>query len=102
MEAVAIKAGIVAGIDSVAGAAGRDETLDDGTGNHGRREGKGSAISGEPANIDDVAKRHEQKPAWDNVFVVNSAATVGVNFKADFARAAILFQQPHHEQPNHG
>ena len=59
------------------------------------------SVSGGPSNIDDVAKRHEQKPAWDNVIVVNSAATVGVNFKADFARAAILFQQPHHEQPIH-
>lgn len=57
------------------------------------------SVSGGPSNIDDVAKRHEQKPAWDNVIVVNSAATVGVNFKGDFARAAILFQQPHHEQP---
>lgn len=55
-------------------------------------------VAGGPANLDDVAKRHEPKPAWDNVIVVNSAATVGLNFKADFARAAILFQQPHHEQ----
>jgi hypothetical protein len=31
--------------------------------------------------------------------VVDSAATIGLNFKADFGRAAILFQQPYHEQP---
>ena len=52
-----------------------------------------------PANLDDLAKRHEPKPAWDNIMVVDSAATIGLNFKADFARAAILFQQPYHEQP---
>lgn len=56
------------------------------------------SVSGGPANLDDVTKRHEPKPAWDNVLVVNTAATVGLNFKADFARAAILFQQPYHEQ----
>ncbi|NBR85013.1 MAG: hypothetical protein EB141_04565 [Verrucomicrobia bacterium] len=54
---------------------------------------------GGPANLDDLAKRHEPKPAWDNIMVVDSAATIGLNFKADFARAAILFQQPYHEQP---
>ncbi|MBL8825499.1 MAG: hypothetical protein JNM18_00850 [Planctomycetaceae bacterium] len=58
-------------------------------------------IAGGPANLDDVPQRHEQKPAWDNVMVVNSAATVGLNFKADFAKAAILFQQPYHEQSIH-
>ena len=55
-------------------------------------------VAGGPANLDDLAKRHEPKPAWDNVLVVNTAATVGLNFKADFAKAAILFNQPFHEQ----
>jgi hypothetical protein len=54
---------------------------------------------GGPASLDDVAKRHEPKPAWDNIIVVDSAATVGLNLKADFATAAILFQQPRREQP---
>ena len=58
-------------------------------------------VAGGPPNLDDVAKRQEQKPAWDNILVVRTAATVGLNFNADFARAAILFQQPHHEQPIH-
>ena len=53
---------------------------------------------GGPANLDDLAKRHEPKPPWDNVLVVDSAATVGLNFRADFAKAAILFNQPYHEQ----
>ena len=54
---------------------------------------------GGQSNLDDIAKRHEPRPAWDNIVVVDSAATVGLNFKADFAKAAILFQQPYHEQP---
>lgn len=54
---------------------------------------------GGPASLDGVAKRHEPRPAWDNIIVVDSAATVGLNLKGDFAKAAILFQQPHSEQP---
>jgi hypothetical protein len=57
------------------------------------------SVSGGAKTLEDVAKRHEQKPAWDNVMVVNSVATVGLNFKADVAKAAILFQQPNQEQP---
>lgn len=54
---------------------------------------------GGPANLDDLAARHEPKPAWDNIIVQDSAATVGFNLKADFANAAILFHQPNREQP---
>ena len=57
------------------------------------------SVAGGPANLDDVSKRHEPKPAWDNIIVLNTAATVGLNMKADFANAAILFHQPHREQP---
>lgn len=57
------------------------------------------SVAGGPANIDELEKRHEPKPAWDNILVVNTAATVGLNLKADFAQAAILFQQPNREQP---
>lgn len=46
-----------------------------------------------------MAKRHEPRPAWDNILVIGSAATVGLNMKADFADAAILFHQPNREQP---
>jgi hypothetical protein len=56
------------------------------------------SVAGGPANLDDISKRHEPKPAWDNIIVLNTAATVGLNLKADFAKAAILFQQPYHEQ----
>ena len=57
------------------------------------------SIAGGPSNLDDVPKRAEQKPAWDNFIVANTAATNGLNFKADFANAALLFQQPNREQP---
>jgi hypothetical protein len=57
------------------------------------------SVAGGPSSLDDVEKRHEQKPAWDNIMVVNSAATVGLNFKGDVKKAAILFQQPNREQP---
>jgi len=56
-------------------------------------------MRGGPSNLDDLEKRHEPKPAWDNILVQDSAATIGFNLKADFANAAILFQQPNREQP---
>ena len=56
-------------------------------------------IGGGGASLAEAAQRHEQRPAWDNVFVLNAAAGVGLNCNADFADAAILFQQPHAEQP---
>ena len=57
------------------------------------------SLRGGPSRLEDLEKRAEKKPAWDNVFVVNTAVTVGLNFEADVAQAAILFQQPNHEQP---
>ncbi len=56
-------------------------------------------IGGGGASMADALKRQQQKPAWDNVIVLNAAAGVGINCKADFADAAILFQQPYSEQP---
>jgi hypothetical protein len=49
-------------------------------------------------SLEQAAKSPQQKPAWDNVIVIESAAGVGINCKGDFADAAILFQQPHREQ----
>ncbi|MFT5470525.1 MAG: hypothetical protein ACI8UO_005654 [Verrucomicrobiales bacterium] len=57
------------------------------------------SMRGGPANLDDLDARHEPRPAWDNIIVQDSAATVGFNLKADFANAAILFHQPNREQP---
>jgi hypothetical protein len=45
-----------------------------------------------------VENTPRQRPAWENVVVMSSAADVGINCKADFANAAILFEQPHREQ----
>ena len=56
-------------------------------------------IAGGPASLDDIPARHETKPAWDNIIVQNTAVGVGLNLKADFADAAILFHQPNREQP---
>jgi hypothetical protein len=56
------------------------------------------SVAGGPSNLDDVSKRHEPKPAWDNIMVVKTAATVGLNFAADVAHAALFFQQPNREQ----
>jgi hypothetical protein len=56
-------------------------------------------LRGGPATLEDAAKRKEQKPSWDNYMVMEAAAGVGLNFKADFADAALLFQQLNHEQP---
>lgn len=49
--------------------------------------------------LEEVAKRYDQKPAWDNIFVFNAVAEVGLNCQADFTNAAILFAQPGQEQP---
>ena len=57
------------------------------------------SVRGGPAALEDIEKRQEKKPAWDNLLVFHSSAGVGLNFLADFADAAILFQQPNREQP---
>lgn len=56
-------------------------------------------IAGGGTKLEDVAKRAEQKPAWDNIIYVSSVVNVGLNFVTDVANAAILFQQPGEEQP---
>ncbi len=56
-------------------------------------------IAGGGATMEDVEKRRQKKPAWDNAIVFNAAIGVGLNCKADFADAAILFHQPTREQP---
>ena len=40
-----------------------------------------------------------QRAPWQNAIVLDAVADVGINWKADFTDAAILFQQPNHEQP---
>jgi hypothetical protein len=55
-------------------------------------------VGGGAQTLEEIQQRQEKKPAWDNVIVVDAAATVGLNFNADFADSALLFQQPHREQ----
>lgn len=56
-------------------------------------------VRGGPAKLEALEKTARQRPAWENVVYVDSAAEVGLNWKADFTNAAILFQQPNNEQP---
>jgi len=56
-------------------------------------------VGGGGATLEQVAKRQERKPAWDNVVAVRSACSVGINLMGDVAEAAILFHQPTREQP---
>lgn len=56
-------------------------------------------IGGAAMSLEEVEKRQQQQPPWENVIVLNAAAGVGLNCRADFADAAILFQQPFREQP---
>ncbi len=56
-------------------------------------------VRGGAANLDKLEKTARQKPSWENVIYLDAAAEVGLNWKADFSNAAILFQQPNREQP---
>jgi len=56
-------------------------------------------VRGGSATLEGLTNTPCQRPAWENAIVLDAAADVGVNWKADFANAAILFQQPNHEQP---
>ena len=55
-------------------------------------------VHGGAATLEGLTNSPCQRPAWDNIIVLDAAADVGLNWKADFANAAILFQQPNHEQ----
>ena len=56
-------------------------------------------VRGGSASLEGLANSPRQLPSWENVVVMSSAAGVGINCQADFANAAILFQQPNREQP---
>ena len=67
--------------------------------NYGVQRYAALEVRGGEENRDDLVNTKEQKPAWKNGIIIDSAAEVGLNCKADFTKAAILFQQPFHEQP---
>ena len=56
-------------------------------------------VRGGPKSLAQVPKTKEQKPAWENMIVFETAAEVGLDIKGDFTKAAILFEQPFLEQP---
>ena len=56
-------------------------------------------LGGAGKTLEDVDKRQQKKPAWDNAIVLDAAIGVGLNCKSDFSDAAILFHQPNREQP---
>jgi len=55
-------------------------------------------IHGGPVTLEQAENRRERRPAWDTFIKMQSAATIGLEFGADFADAALLFRQPNHEQ----
>lgn len=56
-------------------------------------------LHGGGTTLEDVAKRKEQKPSWDNFLVFDTAVGTGVNFRGDTTDAAIRFEQPTADQP---
>ena len=67
--------------------------------NYGVQRYAALQVRGGVENRDDLVKTKEQKPAWENGIIIDTSAEVGLNCKADFTKAAILFQQPFHDQP---
>lgn len=56
------------------------------------------SIAGGPATLEACENRQEDRPAWDHGIRLATAMTVGIAFEHDMAEAAILFEQPNHEQ----
>ncbi|HUT34022.1 MAG TPA: hypothetical protein VNE39_11105 [Planctomycetota bacterium] len=59
---------------------------------------EGIAFRGGPTTLEDCAKTRMRRPAWGSVVAIESAADVGLDCRADFADAAILFRQPNRPQ----
>jgi hypothetical protein len=55
-------------------------------------------VAGGPVTFPDAAKRYDGKPAWENIFVFDSAANNGIVFRGDVT-TGILFHQPTTETP---
>ncbi|MEI8062496.1 MAG: hypothetical protein WCH84_00360 [Verrucomicrobiota bacterium] len=47
----------------------------------------------------DKGYHYDRNPTWDKFLRLDSTCNIGIRFGADTADAAILFTQPHHEQP---
>jgi len=58
----------------------------------------GFKIRGRGRTLEDCAKRPDRRPPYGSVLNIDCASNVGIDCRADFADAAILFRQPNHEQ----
>lgn len=56
-------------------------------------------VRGGVVNSDDIGKALDGRTGWENAIVFESASEVGINFKGDTTKAALLFRQPGHDQP---
>jgi len=55
-------------------------------------------VSGGPKTLEDCKKRRDRRPPWGSIVEITSASRIGLDCKADFSEAAILFRQPNHPQ----
>ncbi|MHB9133020.1 MAG: hypothetical protein ACYDBB_18285 [Armatimonadota bacterium] len=58
----------------------------------------GLQFDGPITNRDDIAKRKDRKPIYENGLIFNTVMGTGLRFAADMSDAALLFEQPHHAQ----
>ena len=56
-------------------------------------------VRGRGRTLEQCAKRADRQPPYGSVLNIDCASRVGIDCRADFADAAILFRQPNHEQP---
>ncbi|OPZ83251.1 MAG: hypothetical protein BWY76_02362 [bacterium ADurb.Bin429] len=56
-------------------------------------------VAGGSYNADDMKNTYRQLSPWENILAFEAVSGVGINMRADVTRAAILFEQPHHDQP---
>jgi len=55
-------------------------------------------VGGGPSKLEDCKKRRDRRPPWGSIVEITSASRVGLDCKADFSEAAILFRQPNRPQ----
>jgi hypothetical protein len=60
--------------------------------------GHGFGMGGPIVNSDDIAKRKDRKPVFENGIYLNTVMGAGIRFGADMSEAALLFEQPYHAQ----
>jgi len=58
----------------------------------------GLQFDGPYTDSDDIGKRKDGKPCYENGLVFNTIMGTGLRFAADTKEAALLFEQPHHAQ----